>query len=53
MIINEKQIMILIDICYKFAIFLHDIENHIAANGIEEMIEKIMLQQSKELKKID
>lgn len=52
MIISEKQIMQLIEIAHKFSVFLHHKENHDAANGIEDFIEKIANQQSEELKVI-
>ena len=52
MIISEKQINMLIDIAYKFAIFLHTNGNHEVANGVEDFLEKITLQQSEELKEI-
>ena len=52
MIISEKQISMLIDIAYKFSIFLHNSDNHDVANVIEDFLEKIATQQSEELKEI-
>jgi hypothetical protein len=52
MIISEKQIMYLMDIAHKFSVFLHSTNNHTAANGIEDYLEKIADQQSEKLKEI-
>lgn len=52
MIISEKQIMQLIDVAYKFGVFLHAKGDHQVANGLEGFLESIANQQSDELKVI-